>query len=144
MILESNTLIKTIGDSLIIYYSNDIRIDSIINASSSTVEISQQCSSKTSILIGDNDNKYNLNLSSPELLSFYSKNIMFDSYNASIYISGFNQSFSMNGVKDGEMKFIANLPITFDNNDIMFSSLNDNGIKIICYNSIYIYKNIIS
>ena len=84
------------------------------------------------------------NLLSTELLSFYSKNIIFDSYNGSIYISGFDQRTTMNGIKNGEIKFIASSTITFDNNDMIFSSLNDDGVKIIGCNSIYIYKNIIS
>ena len=71
------------------------------------------------------------NLLSTELLSFYSKNIIFDSYNGSNYISGFDQRTTMNGIKTGEIKFTATPTITFDNNDVIFSSLNDDGVKII-------------
>ena len=55
----------------------------------------------------NNDNKYNLNLLSTELSLIYSKNIIFDSYNGSIYISGFDQRNTMNGIKNGQIKFIA-------------------------------------
>ena len=55
----------------------------------------------------------------------------------------------MNGIKNGEIKFIAsttnntNYFIIFNDNSTIFSSLNNNDISIIGYNGIYIYKNII-
>ena len=42
-----------------------------------------------------------------QLSTLYGKNIIFDSYNGSIYISGFDQRNTMNGIKNGQIKFIA-------------------------------------
>ena len=74
--------------------------NSIINSSLSTIEISERCSYTNSMLIGgNNSDNYNLNLLSTELSSFYGKNIIFNSYNGSIYISGFDQRNIMNVLK---------------------------------------------
>ena len=79
----------------------------------------------------------------------FSKNIIFDSYNGLIFISGFDQSTNMNGISDGEIKFIASTQqgtyqyIKFD--DVTsFTSNTNGGISIIGYNGISIYKNITS
>ena len=75
---------------------------------------------------------------------------MIHAYNGSIFISGFDQSSSMNGIYGGYIKFIASTLngtyqyITFNDDITTFSSLNNNGIKIIGYNGINIYKNISS
>ena len=44
------------------------------------------------------NNIYNLNLLQTELSSLYSKNLIFDSYNGSIFISGFHQKLYMSGI----------------------------------------------
>ncbi len=52
-------------------------------------------------------NTHNLNLIHSELSSLHSKNIIFDSYNGTIFISAFDQSTYKNGISADEMKFIA-------------------------------------
>ncbi len=64
---------------------------------STTIIISERCSSTYSMAIGGTAtpsdlNTYNLNLLQSELSSLHSKNIIFDSYNGTIFISGFDQS----------------------------------------------------
>ena len=53
------------------------------------------------------NNTYSMNILQTELSSLYSKNIQFDSYNGSIYISGFIQSTHMNGISGGTIDIIA-------------------------------------
>ncbi len=82
-----------------------------------------------------------------ELSTLYSKNIIFDSNNGSIHVSGFIQSQHMNGVKNGYIEIRAsvlngtNQYIEFNENMVEFSNNND-GVKIIGNNGIFIDKNI--
>ena len=99
--------------------------------------------------IPSDNNTYSMIILQNELLKLYCKNIIFDSYNGSIYISGFDQSQHMYGIYGGEIKFIASTAngtqqkITFDDDITSFYS-NNNGIIIYAYNGINIAKNISS
>ena len=89
LILTSSTYISTTGGSIIEYDGGDISFadtSSYINSSSSTIKISERCSSNYSMAIGgittpsiSDNNTYLMNILSTELSSLYSTNIIFDS-----------------------------------------------------------------
>ena len=69
----------------------------------SLIKISERCSST----IPSDNNIYSMNILQSELNNFYSKNLIFDSYNGSIYVSGIDQSQYLSGVSGGKIAFIA-------------------------------------
>eukprot|EP01083_Nonionella_stella_P119402 356888_1 len=150
LILRRNTFIKSVGGSVIEYYGGDlIFTDSTayMNASLSTIKLSEQCSSQYSMAIGGDSilDEYSFNLLTSNLSSLHSRNIIFESANGSMFIAGFNQSSSMNGIAGGSITFDSlNSNIVFDNHSTTFSAANDGAIKIIASNGIQIYTNITS
>ena len=120
---------------------------SSINASLSTIKISEIYSNNYSIAIGINlpsdGNNYNMVLNETVLSNLYCSNLIFNSFNGSIFITGITQSTNMNGVSSGKISFITSQNngsyqyITIDDNPS-----NTNGIEFISYNGIYVNKNI--
>ena len=80
------------------------------------------------------------------LSKLYYNNLIFESLNGSIYISGINQPINMNGVSNGKISFITNTHngtyqyITINDNPLIFSSNNE--IEFISYYGINIIQNI--
>ncbi len=112
LILQSYSFISTNLGASIVYYGGDISFKnstSYINSSSSTITISEQCSTTNSMLIGGtrNNNNYNLNLLQTELQSLYGNNLIFDSKEGSIFINSFTQNTHLSGISGGKISFIA-------------------------------------
>ncbi len=75
----------------------------------------------------------------------HSKNLIFDSLNGTVFISGFDQSTHMNGISEGEIKFISSTQkVIFSDGNTIFSSANENGITVAGDNGIEIYTNVSS
>ena len=112
------------GCDLVIYNSTS----SYINASASTIKISESCSSIYSIAIGgtstpSDGNSHFVILVFSELAALYSQFIEFLSYYGKIYVSGFQQSLHLNGVFGGYIKFISHSDtILFAQNETLLDS----------------------
>ena len=109
------------GGSTLTIYGSDIEIENgggvsagttFLNASASQITISERCSSLCSIAMGgdaapSDGCSYLLNLVRSELSSLHCRDLLIDSQNGSIFVSGVDQGSDMSGVSGGSISFVA-------------------------------------
>ena len=97
--------------------------------------------------IPTNNISYSMNILSSELSQMHATNLIFDSKNGSIYISGIDQTNGdLSGISSGQISFIAstlngsNQYIQFDDAPSIFTSNTAGSIFINAYNGITVVK----
>ncbi len=153
--------IVTTGGATLALYGSDLEIDNngdalttatLINASESSIVISERCSSTYSMAIGGaapplDSNTYLLHLRADELQSLYCRDLSFESYDGAIHVSGFDQSTDMAGVSGGELRIAAASQngseqwVRFDDAATSFAA-NSGGVTVAGFSGIVIAKNV--
>ncbi|MCP4243751.1 MAG: hypothetical protein GY772_24625, partial [bacterium] len=156
--MASSTTIRTAGGAPIEIWVGDFSVSdssAVINASASTLTLSERCSSVSSMAVGGSStpsdgNTYAANIVSAELESLFAENMVFDSLNGTIWVSGFDQSSDLSGVSGGKVSFVSNTAngshskVVFNDGITTFSAANSDGVDVVAFNGIEIYKNVTS
>ena len=155
--LENDTRLASSGGAVLDYWGSELQIAATgtVNASASTLTISERCSATFSMAVGGTQTpgdgeRYAMNIVQAELARLFAQSLVLDSFNGSIFVAGLEQSQHLSGVAHGKIEIVASSAngshqsITFGDDATRFVGNDGGGVLIEGYHGITLNQNVTS